>query len=170
MKKLILAALLLALAPLTIQAQQNVFANGIPTNTTVDATNTTWVCPFDFTSISFTDDSTNEIYTIPSGTNLSYVVCTNLLLTSVNNYRDPIGGTNISSTSITGRTSVCVTNKINQLAAGQGFPLYPNGGNVVFNSTGRPGVRTFQFISKFGNGNNCAIAIGATTPTTVIQP
>lgn len=168
MKRILYLAALLALTPLTSQAQ--LFANGIPTNATVDATNTQWVCPFEFSSIWFVNDSLTNIYMTPSGTNLQYIVCTNYLLTVTQNFRDPIGGTNISSTSVTGKTSSCVTNSIGALKAGTGTRLNANGGYIIFNSTGKPGVRAFQFISQGGNGNNLCINIGATTPTIVTTP
>jgi hypothetical protein len=160
LKPLILTGLL-ALCPVISQAQM-VFAHGVATNATVDATNKQWRCTFPFNSIGFCNDSTNIIYMIPSGTNLSFVVATNVaLLATVKGY-DSSGQTNFTSQVSTGSVSMLLTNKVNALTVGTGIRLNPSGGNIIYNATGRPGEDNFQFISAFGNGNNVSIGIGTT--------
>lgn len=156
MKRLFLCVILLAAWG---HAAYNAAGQGLgdatqcfPTNTTVDATNTIWTCPFAYSWISFVNDSGTNVYMTP-GTQFLNISSTNVVFY----------GSGVFSKSVASNKTVIVTNSILYTAvAGQGTRLNAQGGNVFYDATGRPTKHDFQFISQGGDGNNVAIQIGLT--------
>jgi hypothetical protein len=142
-------ALAICLLPCFARAQMNL-GHGFPTNCLVTSTATNWQVPpnWNYGAIRFTNDGGTNVYECDSGAGEFFTITTNLL------FNPPLLNTNGVNVIAVTSSNIVITNTVPVLVAGQGTRLNANGGYIIFNSTGRPQTRYFQFITQGATTTN----------------